>query len=255
MTHIEARPRRERCYKLVNPELVQAAILRRDPQSAESIVAELREIAPSGAKLLVTGPPELRYQCRISLKSHRLKHPLLLPAEIHWARPNPAGDWLLGCRFDAPLSDATLEEWITSGVLNRRSSVRERSRIPVQVQMQPGKPRLPAVVSDFSEGGLCLTTSDTRHGTRHVCLFALILGREVRVPLKIRWTLSVGPNRFIGCQFMRPMDYESLCKLHLETRNAKPDGRQHTGQTVGHAQSACGNLVGQRSDVHATELL
>ncbi len=208
-------------YAVVNPELVHAAILPRDPQSPGTIFSELRELAASAAILLVTGPPELRYQCRVLLKSHRFRPTLLLPAEIHWARPNPAGDWLLGCRFDAPIDEAVFREVIESGVLNRRSSVRERSRIPAQVQLQPGKGRVTAIISDFSEGGLCLTLPGTvvPECNRHVCVYGVVDGEEVRIPLKLRWSLSVGPNRMVGCQFMRQADYPVLRKLHQATQN------------------------------------
>jgi hypothetical protein len=210
--------RRHPCYALVNVELVQAGILPVDPHSIDSIPAELREISQVGAKLLISGPPELRYECRISLTSHRLKPALLLPAEIHWARPNPAGDWLLGCHFKAPLDDMLFQSWIDSGVLNRRKSVRERSRIYVGVQLQAGKPRLPAIVSDFSEGGLCLITSEAPKNTREVCVFGSLHGQEVRVPLKVRWNLSVGPKQMVGCEFAQGSDYQILRRMHLATQ-------------------------------------
>lgn len=210
--------RRRPCYALVNVELVQAAILPVDPQSLGSIAAELREISQIGAKLLISGPPELRYECRISLTSHRLKPALLLPAEIHWARPNPAGDWLLGCHFKAPLDDVLFQRWIDSGVLNRRKSVRERSRIYVGVQLQSGTPRLPAIVSDFSEGGLCLITSEAPKNTREICVFGSLHGEEVRIQLKVRWNLSVGPKQMVGCEFARGSDYQILRRMHQATQ-------------------------------------
>ena len=209
--------RKRPCYALVNVELVQAAILSIDPKSIDSIPAELREISQIGAKLLISGPPELRYECRISLASHRLKPTLLLPAEIHWARPNPAGDWLLGCKFKTPLDDRSFQRWVDSGVLNRRKSVRERSRIYVGVQLQTGRPRLPAIVSDFSEGGLCLTTSEAPKNTREVYVFGSLHGDEVRIPLKVRWNLSVGPKQMIGCEFAQVSDYQILRRMHLAT--------------------------------------
>ncbi len=195
--------RRYRSYELVNVELVQAAILPFDSQPLDAIAAELREISQTGAKLLILGPPQLRYDCRISLATHRFKPALMLAAEIQWARPNPAGDWLLGCQFKTPLTDGIFQQWVDSGVLNRRKSVRERSRIYVGAQLQPGKPRLPAIVSDFSEGGLCLITSEAPKNTREVCVFGSLHGEEINISLKVRWTLSVGPKQMVGCEFAR----------------------------------------------------
>jgi PilZ domain-containing protein len=211
----DPQPRSKRSYKLVNPELVQASIRFKQPQSS-AMPAELREISPNGAKLLLSGSPEQLCACEILLSTHRFKHPLLLNAEIEWVRPNPAGEWLVGCRFDKPLSDEVFQELIDSGVLNRRASVRERSKIPISVQLQPHRPRQPAIISDFSEGGLCLTVGSAPERTRHVCLFGVAMGREVRVPLKIRWVLPALPNHFVGCQFMRRADYQVIRSMHLQ---------------------------------------
>jgi hypothetical protein len=205
-----------RSYALVNPELVQAAIRTRDGRDV-SVVAELREISQRGARLLVSGPPDQLCACQISLSSHRIKSPLLLAAEIEWVRPNPAGDWLVGCRFDVPVPSDAFQELIDSGVLNRRASARERTQIDVSVQLEPLQPRLLAIVSDFSEGGLCLTVGAAPEPTRHVCVFGAVKNREVRIPLKIRWVLASLPNYFVGCQFMRRADYQVVRAMHLES--------------------------------------
>jgi hypothetical protein len=211
----------QRRYCVANSQWVQAAILPRDLNLSGNIPAQLREISQVTAIVLVSGPPELRYQCRVEITSPRFRPSLMLASEIHWARPNSAGDWLLGCRFDAPIDQATFREVVESGVLNRRSSVRERSRIPVEVQLQPSKNRVAATVSDFSEGGICLTLSGSSaaESTRHLCIYGVIDGQEVRLSVKIRWSLSVGPNRLVGCQFARESDYLILRKLHLATHN------------------------------------
>ncbi|HTM52791.1 MAG TPA: PilZ domain-containing protein [Pirellulales bacterium] len=207
---------RSRSYKIVNPELVQATIRPRTDESA-GVAAELREISPATARLLVCGPPQLLCDCRISLTTHRFKHPLHLDAQIEWVRPNPAGDWLVGCRFERPIAAEVFAELVESGVLNRRSSVRERSKIEVFVQLAPSSPRLNAIVTDFSEGGLCLTAPGGPERTRHVCVFGTLAGREARVPLKIRWSLAAMPNIFIGCEFMRQSDYQIVRGMHLES--------------------------------------
>lgn len=215
----------QRRYSVVNSQGVRAAILPRDAHISGRIDAQLRELSQITAILMVSGPPALRYQCRVEITSPKFQPTLMQAAEIHWARPNPAGDWLLGCRFDAAIDDALFREVVESGVVNRRSSVRERTRIPVQVQLQPSKTRVSATVSDFSEGGLCLTLSGTNspESTRHVCVYGVVEGQEVRLSLKIRWSLSVGPNRLVGCQFTRAADYLILRKLHLATQNEMLD--------------------------------
>jgi PilZ domain len=222
----------DRSYPLVHPKLVAAMILPIAAEAAEGCVAELCEISPAGAKLLVQGPPELASACRVRLESSKLREPLEFPGEIDWARPNPAGDWLVECEFQPRLSDAQFAELLASGLLERRSAVRYPTRIPVQVQWMPGQPRVCGIVRDLSEGGLCLclVTKEAPPATRDVCVVAPTPQGEVLFEVRIRWTLCVGSNHLIGCQFAHPSDFALLRKLqptakeylHEHSRAGKP---------------------------------
>jgi hypothetical protein len=222
----------DRSYPLVHPELVEAMILPVGRQPTEGCAAELREISPASAKLLVQGPPELASRCRIRLESSKLKRTLEIPGEIDWARPNPAGDWLVECEFQPRLSEPVFDDLLNSGLLERRSAVRFPTRIPVQVQWLPGKPRVMGIVRDLSEGGLCLclVTQEAPPETRDVCIVAPTPQGEVLLKLRMRWTLCVGRNHMMGCQFVHAADFALLRKLqptakehlHEHSRAPKP---------------------------------
>jgi PilZ domain-containing protein len=213
------RARRGRYYTVIAPKLIRAAIFPKDPRQTECYFAELKEISKTGAKLLVTGLPALQRECRISLASPKFQGVLVIPAEVHWVRPNPAGDWMLGCGIDPPLSDESFQALVDSGLLARRSVPREPARIPVQVQWQPGAPPLPAVVRDISTGGLCVTTRQAPVTTNHACLLASEPGSEIRIPVKVRWSRQAGLDYFVGCQFIQPSDFAVLLKLQPVARN------------------------------------
>ncbi|HEX3727286.1 MAG TPA: PilZ domain-containing protein, partial [Pirellulales bacterium] len=67
---------------------------------------------------------------------------------------------------------------------------------------------------NISEGGLCcLTTSCPPESTREVCIFASLDEAEMRIPLKVRWSMPAGTEYFIGCQFVRSTDFAVLRKL------------------------------------------
>jgi hypothetical protein len=136
-----------------------------------------------------------------------------IPAEIGWARPNPAGNWLVECEFLARLSDAEFSELASSGLLERRSAVRFQTRINVDVEWQPEGGRLPGIVRDLSEGGLCLMTSQPPVQSRDVHVIARVSSDEVRIRLKTRWSLSVGENHLVGCQFTSGRDFHFLRTL------------------------------------------
>lgn len=204
----------DRSFPLVHPELVQSRLVaEEDDSSSLGLPAELREISPSSAKLLVAGPPQLPSRCRLRLLSSKLMRTLEIPAEIGWARPNPAGDWLVECEFLTRLSDSQFAEIASSGLLERRSAVRFQTRISVGVEWTPEQGRLAGIVRDLSEGGLCLMTSQPPVQSRDVHVIARVSQDEVRIRLKTRWSLSVGENHLIGCQFANGHDFHLLRTL------------------------------------------
>jgi hypothetical protein len=208
----------DRSFPLVHPELVQSRLLpERADSSAPGLPAELREISPSSAKLLVAGPPELPSRCRLQLLSSKLMRTMELPGEIGWARPNPAGDWLVECEFLTRLSDSQFSELTSSGLLERRSAVRFQTRINVDVLWQPESGRLPGIVRDLSEGGLCLMTCQPPIQSRDLHVIARVSSDEVRIRLKTRWSLSVGENHLVGCQFINGRDFHLLRMLQPAT--------------------------------------
>jgi hypothetical protein len=205
-------------YTVINPKLIQATILPKESER-DSQVAELREISATGAKLLVTALPDVKHECRIMLVSQKLDCALEAHAEVHWIWPNLAGDWLLGCGINPPLSQESFKTLLNSGLLERRFSRREPTRIHVLVQVQPGEPRLPAIIHDLSDGGVCLSMRWVPPATRDVCIFASKLGQEVRIPLKVRWSTHVGPEYFVGCELVRYADVLVLRKLQPSDEN------------------------------------
>jgi hypothetical protein len=212
------RARQRRYYAVINPKLIQASILCDKPQPTDSYFVELKEISKRGAKLLVSGLPVLQRECRISLASPQFQGAIVLAVEVHWARPNPAGDWLLGCGIHPPLSDDSFQTLLDSGLLARRSAPREPARILVQVEWQPGTARLPGIVRDISAGGLCLAAPQAPETTNHACIFASEPGNEIRIPVKVRWSRQVGREYFVGCQFIEPTDFAVLRKLQPVAR-------------------------------------
>lgn len=226
----EVQTRCERSYPLVHPELVAASLVTRQERES-SCVAEMREISASSAKLLVQGPPELPWACSLRLVSSKLPRTLEIPSEIGWARPNPAGDWLVECEFEQRMSEKEFAQVVNSGILERRSSVRVQTRIPVQVVWPEDDDRKLGIVRDLSEGGLCLMTCRPPRSSREVFVIAHTPQGEAHLPLKIRWSLSLGRNQLIGCQFTRGEDFYLLRKLqpaantsrlHEHGRNNRP---------------------------------
>lgn len=223
----------DRSFPIVHPEMVDAMVFPEPASSdAEPFAVELREISPASAKLLMSGPPQLPSRCRLRLNSSKLSRTLELAAEIGWARPNLAGDWLVECEFLARISEARFNDVLASGLLERRSAVRYQTRIPVGVEWTAGQNRLKGLVRDLSEGGLCLMTSMPPEG-RVVHVIATTPQGEAVLTLKVRWSLGVGENHLVGCQFIRGEDFYLLRNLqpvaqplyNEHSRAARPNQR------------------------------
>lgn len=222
----------ERYYTIIDPKELHAAILSQHAQRSERYPAELKAIAASGAVLLLASPPELQGDCRLSIASRKLPEPLDVTVRVDWLRPNPAGDWKLGCAFTPPLSETTFKTLLNSGLLERRSSAREPARIPVEIQLLPAKTRVPAIVRNFSEGGVCcLTANCSPEKTRRVNMFAMVGDEEAQIPLKVRWYTQAGTEYFIGCQFVSSSDFALLRTLQQE----QLDGRGGQEDPIGSA--------------------
>jgi len=208
----------DRSYPLVHCELVETTILPCDAEAqAAAFPAELREISASSAKLLVAGPPELPCRCRLRLVTSKLPQTFEVAAEIGWARPNPAGDWLVECEFLRRIDDRQFNVLLSSGLLERRAAVRFQTRIPVGVRWNMSEAAMPAIVRDLSEGGLCLLVQQPPRQSRQLWVVARAPQGEALVQLKVRWTLAVGPHHLIGCQFVRGEDFYMLRKLPAAT--------------------------------------
>ena len=213
------RSRHEPQYALIDPDLVEVAVLPKNPQWTPTCFVQLREISTGSATVLFSGQPAFHHECEIWLASARFEGPILISAEMLWARPDSAGDWLLGYGIDPPLSDELFKRLLVSGLLRRRCALREPARILAEVQWQPGQPRLPALVRDLSKGGFCLATDQAPEGTQNACIFAATRESEVLIPLKVRWSTHVGSGYFVGCQFIRSTDYVALRRLQPIARD------------------------------------
>ena len=206
----------DRSYPLVHPELVEAVLFPYDAElTGGCLPAELREISPASAKLLVAGPPKLPSRCRLRLVSSKLMRTLEIPAEIGWARPNPAGDWLVECEFSqrtdrmrqfAELAVQRLARTTLRGALSNPHCRGGR--------MDPGaRPRSRHRARSFRRWAMPDDQPAAAAIPERACHRARRQQGEAILRLKVRWSLSVGQNHLIGCQFIRGEDFFLLRKL------------------------------------------
>ena len=207
---------RERCYAVLDPKRIRVSIASIEATSAKAHEGELKEISPTSAVLLLAAPPALKGICEFSLTSNKLKQPIVFSAQVDWMRPNPAGLWQVGYALNPPLAPSIFKKLLNSGLLERRAAPREPVRIPVHLRLERSTERIPAIVRNISEGGLCcLATNCPPQETRNLYMYLSDSDREISMPLKVRWSMQAGGDHFLGCQFVRQNDFAALRKLQL----------------------------------------
>jgi hypothetical protein len=210
----------DRSFAVVNPAAIRVQV-RPVGSSAEKIgAAQLKQISPVGAVLLLSEPPRLEGGCLIELESDKLAQPLLIHARVDWLRPDSAGSWHLCCTIEPQMAEGDFRRLLASGLLERRSAPREESRIQVEIQLAPGGPRLAALIRNISLSGVCcLATNCPPEGTRHINIFAT----HSRIPLKVHWWTQAGTEFFLGCEFVHKADFATLRRLQTEQNETPLD--------------------------------
>ncbi len=214
----------DRSFAVINPAAIRVQV-RPVGSSAEKIgAAQLKQISPVGAVLLLGEPPRLEGGCLIELESDKLAQPLLIHARVDWLRPDSAGSWHLCCTIEPQMAEGDFRRLLASGLLERRSAPREESRIQVEIQLAPGGPRLAALIRNISLSGVCcLATNCPPEGTRHINIFATHDGVDSRIPLKVHWWTQAGTEFFLGCEFVHKADFATLRRLQTEQNETPLD--------------------------------
>ncbi len=207
----------ERYFAVIDPRSVRARIFPAGTHTGAGLAAQLKQISPVGAVLLLAEPPKFQDNCQIEIDGDRLNRPCRVQARIDWLRPDPAGSWHLRCAIEPRMCEEEFRRLLSSGLLERRAAPREQSRILVDIQLALGGPRVAALIRNISLSGVCcLATSCPPEGTRHINIFATSGGDDFRIPLKLHWWTQAGSEYFLGCEFARKADFAILRQLQSE---------------------------------------
>ena len=110
---------------------------------------------------------------------------------------------------------------MSSPVINRRSAIRKRPRVWVNIECrQRGGcgPNIAEVVWDVSQTGICLVTkSAVKVGDElEVQIASSSLAQTIKTMGKIVWIDSLDQQRFsVGLRFHQSLDYHQISQLTL----------------------------------------
>ena len=128
--------------------------------------------------------------------------------EVRWSRQATMQSWAMGIRFAKPLGQATLEQMVGAGKIDRRSSQRQQTLIPVNLRRQFGKPSVSkANIHDVSGSGLRLWTDLNLDADEQI---VVSLPNDSAIMLKTVWCAEANDGYETGCVFANTISAKAV---------------------------------------------
>jgi PilZ domain len=183
-----------------------------EPDQAQG--AKLLDLSQGGAKLEVEAAFVAKGRVVVQIRSGTLQHAVELPAEIRWISPVPGGVWHIGCEFRQVLSDATFQEFLQSGVLDRRRHKRTSIQLSASARWEFNAHETSVAITDHSTpGGFRLLADSAGHPDSRVELVFLRDGRQHLIRGRIRWSRASADGFDVGCEFLGGRDASNFSRL------------------------------------------
>ncbi|MFV2069202.1 MAG: PilZ domain-containing protein [Pirellulales bacterium] len=201
--------------------LVRVAYQTKD--GPELLDGQLLDISRSGAKLAI--PRGLPFGEKVDLHAviPELDLDLTVGAVVSWNRQDTDGRWLIGCRFDPGLSDATIDRMAHGGYLERRHSPRYPISLKATASFELSEHDFSVWIQDFSTDGFSILSP--RPGEVDQRLRLEIVkenGERIVISARTRWCVSVDDDYLVGCAFVNGHDFQHLWELTYKTNPNQP---------------------------------
>lgn len=142
-------------YRVVAGQVLPVAIERSDSDQPP-VSGELSDIAVCGARILSQAPLRFGERFVLHLKSESAGLGIAVCCETQWVRRGTADDaWVIGCRFESRLELDLLEEYVDTGLLERRESDRRRISLSATVEFELTGEEAEVNVNNIGRGGFC----------------------------------------------------------------------------------------------------
>ena len=188
-------------YRVVPGQVLPVAIERPDHEQPP-VSGELSNITVSGARILSQAPLRFGEKFILHLASESANISIAICCEVQWVRQVATGDeWIIGCLFESRLELDLLEEFVSSGLLERRESDRRDISLPATIEFELTGEQTEVDVNNIGPGGFCfLSRSAGTIGSRVRVTF-----REfdtAQIEGRVKWQSTNDGEYRIGCQWV-----------------------------------------------------
>jgi len=204
----------------------RAAVVRvayRTRDGDEVLDGELLDISRGGGKL--TLPSSLPFGETIDLHAviPAVDLEFTVRAVVSWNRQDEDDRWLIGCRFDAELSDAIVDRLAQGGYLERRHSPRYPISLEATASFELSEHGFSVWIQDFSTDGFAMLSPRPGKVNQRLRLETVKEHSErIVISARMRWCLPVDNGFLIGCAFLNGHDFRHLWEITYKTHGNQP---------------------------------
>ena len=195
----------------VNARCPVRVVLERGTETPSSVEAELMDLAPGGARLVLDVAVQFQEMVTLRLEGAKLKRSLSASAKVCWIRKTDDDRWALGVSFSPALPEERLDELYSSGLLERRRNPRRSFHAPALARWELTPEPVAVEMLDVSLGGFSVQSPCSAKFDSRMRL-TIEDGEESTVDIsgRVRWEAQVGDGYMIGCEFTGHGGYTQL---------------------------------------------
>jgi hypothetical protein len=187
-------------YRVVPGQVLPVAIERPDSDQPP-LGGELSDITVCGARIHSEAPLRFGERFALHLESESVGLGIAVCCQTQWVRRGSSDDeWVIGCLFESRLELDSLEEYVDSGLLERRESDRRGISLPATIQFELSSEETDVELKNIGPGGFCfLSQTPGDIGSR---ILATIHESDAeQVEGRIKWQSTNNGEYRIGCQW------------------------------------------------------
>jgi hypothetical protein len=189
-------------------QTLPVSVLKDDSQTP--ISAEVMDISPSGAKLVVSLPLKTDDIVTVQLSFLDTGVELQCPGRIRWVRLARDFRWLAGVMFDEAISVEQLKKLAGVGYIEQRGAPRTDVQIPSTARRETLIDDIRVAITNLSATGFRLSSPEHMEPGERVLVGTESADGDVEFPAHVRWS---GPqqDRFaVGCEFINKDSFRYL---------------------------------------------
>lgn len=178
-----------------------------DSPSRQGVVVD---ISVNGARIALPQPATVGDEFEIELQAPGSQFREQRRVRVCWSALRRDFLWHAGVEFDAPLTDESLDELASGGVIERRQSNRTKVSIPASARQESSTTEHEVRIADLSVEGFGFTSSEPLEVGNRVLVSIAHEPEPLVVIAHVRACNRKRKNYAVGCEFVDTDSYRHL---------------------------------------------